>query len=194
MKYGYLLTVFHIAVTCLGGSPPFALSLHSGITVIGKIITQTGDTKNRLAPLVGFGVTYLLTSSTAIFGRVDYTSRGAQLIGGDSAAASFIDVPLGFSFHHGSWFFENETFVSSLGVYFSFPTSHLTTDSQTIQSSRRSVGGFANLSSHFPVSESWYVGPQIWTKVGLTRSFDESSIGNLKSILELGIGIFVAYH
>lgn len=163
-----------------------------GLNLLAKIIAKAGSSENRIAPLVGIRGDYFFSDTFGVFMGMDALHRGAKLVGGETARASFLDLPFGITIGHGSWIFpENTTFQTSLGPQVSLPLSDLESNGVLIQQSRHSFGGYFQCT--VLAGNRLRFGGTLWAKAGFTSAFVSSSLGTLKSILELGVGLVIAY-
>ncbi|MBI4403154.1 MAG: hypothetical protein HY537_03295, partial [Deltaproteobacteria bacterium] len=167
---------------------------HLGMNALSIILARGGNSRNRIAFLGGVRTDYYPSNVLGIFVGGDFTSRGTELMSGETASASFTDWIGGLALRHSSLIFsESSKSFSHFGPYLSIPLGPLKAGSVEIQQSQISIGAYIDTELLFPIGDPWLLGLKIWAKAGLTDSFKQSELSQLRSIVETGLGICVSY-
>jgi hypothetical protein len=176
-------------------SPTFYVESKLGLNFVAIALSPLGTSDNRLAILGGAKSDYFLSEVWGFFAGFEVTTRGAKLVSGDAARASFVDLPFGLTLRHRLPLIEGDyVSLSHLGAYYSIPLGHLKTDTLTVQDTRQSWGGYVNFATIFCLSESMSLGFDLWGKWGFTETYQRSLFGNLTTIVEAGAGLVWALH
>lgn len=173
-------------------SSPLSVSLIVGANLSASL-TGNGGTSSRVSFMGGAELYYFFTPHVGIFLGGHYTSRGEKLASSAVASASFVDIPFGIAFRHGTRLFGSTSESQfSLGGFYSIPFGNLSvTNTQT-----RSAAGIAIMAQTlFPVGESVALGFGTWAKFGVaevvTRDVGNNVAGG--NVQEWGIGLILGF-
>lgn len=182
------LFIFCISVST-SALEPIHSSFKIGVQPIAFVTAIGGSSSNRVSFLAGFQDSFFFNDWLGVFIGTDYTTRGARLLSGDMASASFLDFPAGVAFSMGSLFFEEEPqFYIHVGLYYAHPLSDLKRDTSVIQEAKGSYGGYVDLEVLYGLSEAFSLGLSVWGKTGFSPAFTESALGSLQTLVEVGVG------
>lgn len=172
---------------------PLSLSFIIGANLWASLSGSAGRSSNRISLLAGAEAYYFFTPNVGIFLGGQYTSRGERTASGASASASFVDVPFGICFRHGSRIFGSRSQNQfSLGGFYAVPLGNLSvTNTQT----RAAAGIILMGQTLFPIGESTALGFGTWGKFGVSEVVvsDASAGINGGSALEWGIGLVLGF-
>lgn len=141
--------------------------------------------------LGGLGVDYFFHPVVGAFADLQYTSRGYK-ISSQSSTASFIDIPFGLAFNHGTIFSKYARSNTRLGGYYAIPAGDYS-GNLALNFSNKPKGFFGiylDNESLFNLTEHFALGYTLWVKIGLGSAIDASIESKFT---EIGIGFIASF-